>query len=112
KWRWAAEFDKGCVGAVLQYRLADRRRGLGRVVAVVEVLVDDLAAVHPAVGVDVGEVRGRSGGDLAVAGRGGPGERLVTADQDLGRGDPRRGRGQRGARAARARSRGRARARA
>ena len=97
-----AEAVEHGVHVVLQHQLAHDRRRLGRVVAVVEVLVDDLAAVDPAVRVDVGEVRGRCGRDLAVAGRSGTGERLVAADGDLGRGDARRGRGQRGAGAARA----------
>ena len=102
--RGRAEAVEHGVHVVLQHQLADHRCRRGRVVGVVEVLVDDLASVHPAVRVDVGEVRGRRGRDLAVAGRGGPGERLVAADGDLGRGDARRGRGQGRVRTARART--------
>ena len=77
------------------HQLVHDRGRLGRVVAVVEVLVDDLASEHPAVGVDVAEVGIRRGRDLAVARRGGPGERLVAADGDRGRRDAGRGCGQR-----------------
>ena len=92
--RRRAEAVEDRVHVVLQHQLPhDRRRG-GRVVGIVEVLVDDLAAVDAAVRVDVVEVGGRRGGDLAVAGGGGPGERLVAADGDRGRGDAGRGRGQ------------------
>ena len=92
--RGRAEAVEDRVHVVLQHQLAHDRCGGGRVVGVVEVLVDDLAPVDAAVRVDVGEVRGRRGSDLVVSGRGGSGERLVAADGDGGRGDAGRGRGQ------------------
>ena len=91
--RGGAQAVEDRVHVVLQDQLVDVADGLGRVVAVVEIGVLDLAAVHTAVGVDVLEVRVGRGRDLAVAGCGRAGERLVAADEDLGRGDARRGRG-------------------
>ena len=62
-------------------RLRDRLR---RVVLVVLELVDDLPPVDAAVGVDVGEVRLRSGQDRLVR-RLGAGERAGAAEEDLRR---------------------------
>jgi hypothetical protein len=77
---------------VLEHQLVHDVHGLGGVVAVVHVLVDDLAAVYAAVGVDVVEVGLGRGRDLAVAGCGRSGQGLMAADRDGGRGDARCGR--------------------
>ena len=73
---------------VLEDELVDDRAGVGRIVGVVPVEVVDLPTVDAAVGVDVVEVRGRSDGDLAVAGCGHAGEGEVPADLDGLLGDP------------------------
>ena len=91
-----AEAVEDRVHLVLEDQLVHHVRGHRGVVLVVQVLVGDLPAEDAAVRVDVLEVRVRGRRDLGVAGRGRPGERLVAADQDRRRGDPRRGRGQRG----------------
>ena len=89
------------VDVVLEHQLADHARGHRRVVLVVEVLVDDLAAVDAAVRVEVLEVGVGGGRDLVVARCGDAGQRLVAAEGDGARRDARRGGGELG-RAARA----------
>ena len=75
---------------VLEDEFLGHLDGLGRVVAVVLVTEVDLAAVDAAVGVDVVEVRLGAHRDVAVAGRGRAGQRLVAADDDAVLGDTRR----------------------
>src|SRR6202034_37920 len=79
----------------------DHAGGERRVVLVVEVLVNDLAPVYPAVRVDVLEIGVRRRGDLAVTGRSHAGQRLVAPDRNGRGGDPGRGCGERATRASR-----------
>src|SRR3954453_16836974 len=65
-----------------QDQLLGLRDRLARVVAVVDVLVDDLATVDAPVGVDEVDVGLRRRRDLAVARRGNAGQRLRAADGD------------------------------
>ena len=72
---------------VLQHELLGHLDRVDRVVAVVAHDHLQLAPVHAAVGVDVLEVGVDGARDLAVAGRGGTGEREVAANRDRGGGD-------------------------
>src|ERR1039457_2278158 len=79
------------ITSTVVHQLVHDGRGDGGVVLVVQVVVDDLAAVDAAVGVDILEIGLGRRGDLVVAGRGDTGQRLVTAYRDRGGRDPRGG---------------------